>query len=279
MEGARALFIAPPGSARTFRRAAERCGLEPLDAAPTSAFSHRGGQDLPALLCIGPGVPDNRWESICRRTKLNRRHNPVPVLVCRQDGPPGPPLDHIRVEPDRYLRPTTDSGRAVRIIEGFLEDFRDRSADRTAFRLDAVVGSDLGLLGEVASLVDPVVGMTGLPGSERRHVRYATLEMALNAMEWGNRWERKRAVRFHFELDADRFVLCISDEGPGFDADAVMERESRPINPEVQMDKRREAGRRFGGYGVRVCREFVDELHYNKPGNEVTLIKYLETQP
>jgi serine/threonine-protein kinase RsbW len=188
-------------------------------------------------------------------------------------------LDHIRVEPDRYLRPTTDLAGVVRIIEGLLEDFGNRSAGRTAFRLDAVAGSDLGLLGEVASLVDPLVGMSGLPGSERRHVRYAALEMALNAMEWGNRWERERAVRFHFELHADRFVICISDEGPGFDADAVMERESRSMDPEAQMDKRREAGRRFGGYGLRVCREFVDELHYNNSGNEVTLVKYLKTRP
>jgi anti-sigma regulatory factor (Ser/Thr protein kinase) len=93
-------------------------------------------------------------------------------------------------------------------------------------------------------------------------VKYCVLELGLNAMEWGNRWDRGKTVGLVFTIRPVRFCVRISDEGRGFDVARVREAVRRQ-GPE----------RSFRGYGIRVCSEFADELRYNSRGNAVTLVK------
>jgi hypothetical protein len=73
---------------------------------------------------------------------------------------------------------------------------------------------------------------------------------------------RDRRILVHARVDRQmaRFVIC--DEGPGFDTSSV----DRPIEPEDLS--------RIGGRGLLLIRAFVDEMHHNNLGNEITLVKH-----
>jgi anti-sigma regulatory factor (Ser/Thr protein kinase) len=60
-------------------------------------------------------------------------------------------------------------------------------------------------------------------------------------------------------------VFVIRDEGPGF-------------NPEMIPDPTAPANlSKASGRGILLMRTFVDDMHYNATGNELTLVKRLPT--
>ena len=50
-------------------------------------------------------------------------------------------------------------------------------------------------------------------------------------------------------------------------------------DPAAHIAKREEAGIRAGGYGMLLAAGTVDELIYSEIGNEVLLIKYVDSAP
>lgn len=72
---------------------------------------------------------------------------------------------------------------------------------------------------------------------------------------------QERRVHIDAELSPERFMVCIRDEGPGFDTSTLPD----PTDP-TNLD-------RPSGRGVMLMRTFVDEVQYNDRGNQVTMIK------
>ncbi len=81
-----------------------------------------------------------------------------------------------------------------------------------------------------------------------------------------DRYNRRRIfVELSFSQPEARFT--IRDEGPGFDPTSVPD----PTDP-GNLEK--ECGR-----GLLLMRSFMDEVQFNAPGNQVTMIKHREPQP
>ena len=64
----------------------------------------------------------------------------------------------------------------------------------------------------------------------------------------------------------------VRDQGPGFDR-SHLPHAAMPDDPFTHLDVREKLGLRAGGFGLLICQGMVDEMRYNEPGNEVTLIK------
>jgi CheY-like chemotaxis protein len=72
---------------------------------------------------------------------------------------------------------------------------------------------------------------------------------------------RDRRVHLHVKESPDEVVYVVRDEGPGF-------------NPALLPDLRDPATwDKFGARGLVLIRTFMDEVRYNKTGNEITMIK------
>lgn len=118
-----------------------------------------------------------------------------------------------------------------------------------------------------------------LPDSERDDVAVAFREMLLNAMEYGAGFDPKQYVEISY-LRARHMVLCrVKDPGKGFSLDeihhaAVANPPDDPLRHQAYRDAK---GMRAGGFGVLLARSLVDEVIYNEKGNEVLLIKYLNS--
>ena len=48
-------------------------------------------------------------------------------------------------------------------------------------------------------------------------LRQAVMEMAQNAIEWGNRHQSDRLVNITYRVYDDRVEIVVRDQGPGFD--------------------------------------------------------------
>jgi anti-sigma regulatory factor (Ser/Thr protein kinase) len=118
-----------------------------------------------------------------------------------------------------------------------------------------------------------------LPDAERHQVATASREVLLNAIEHGGKLDPNKYVEIDY-VRARRMVTCrIADPGAGFALDDVPHAAiSNPMDDPIRHVALREAqGMRPGGFGVLLARQLVDQLIYSQDGNEVLLVKYLDS--
>ncbi|WP_153557956.1 ATP-binding response regulator [Roseimaritima sediminicola] len=73
---------------------------------------------------------------------------------------------------------------------------------------------------------------------------------------------RDRRVTLTVELTTDQIKMIVADEGRGFDPSIIPD----PTDPENLM--------RENGRGLMLIYSFMDEVHHNERGNEITMIKH-----
>jgi len=158
--------------------------------------------------------------------------------------------------------PCWDDG--IKIVSGTPELIRilSRCDLKTADRL-------VHFLNEIAELPDP----------ERNQVATAFREMLLNAIEHGGGLDPNQYVEIEY-VRARHMVTChITDPGQGFTLDEIPHAAiANPTDDPIRhIALREEQGMRPGGFGVLLAQQLVDELIYGQDGNEVLLIKYLDS--
>jgi anti-sigma regulatory factor (Ser/Thr protein kinase) len=103
-------------------------------------------------------------------------------------------------------------------------------------------------------------------------IRQAVMEMAHNAIEWGNQHQSDRLVKIIYRVHQNYLEIVVRDQGPGFDR-SNLPHAALADDPFTHLDVREKLGLRAGGFGLLICQGMVDEMSYNDQGNEVTLIK------
>lgn len=92
-------------------------------------------------------------------------------------------------------------------------------------------------------------------------IRLALEEAMVNAVKHGNGGEPSRRVFVSYDVNPDRIVVRVRDEGVGFNPDKVPD----PTSPDrVCLPC---------GRGIMLMRAYLDEVTYSEQGNEVQLVK------
>lgn len=92
-------------------------------------------------------------------------------------------------------------------------------------------------------------------------IRLSLEEAIVNAHRHGNRGDASKSIVISYQIDRRRAVIRIRDEGSGFDPNGVPD----PTCPErICLPS---------GRGIMLMRCYLDEVSYNKQGNEVQLVK------
>jgi serine/threonine-protein kinase RsbW len=103
-----------------------------------------------------------------------------------------------------------------------------------------------------------------IPGKED-DVRTALIEAMANAVVHGNHRDVKKSVRVRCRFEPQNCVsIIVADEGEGFDPNAVPD----PTKPENLQSEH--------GRGIFLMKAFMDEVHFEKHGTEVHLVKKCE---
>jgi anti-sigma regulatory factor (Ser/Thr protein kinase)/CheY-like chemotaxis protein len=118
-----------------------------------------------------------------------------------------------------------------------------------------------------------------LPLDTRQEMLQAFHEILLNAMEHGAAFNPEQVVEVTAVRTARTFVFYVRDPGSGFRPESISDvLIADPLEgPTLHIVKREEQGLRAGGYGLLLASGTVDELIYSEIGNEVLLIKYVDT--
>ncbi len=105
------------------------------------------------------------------------------------------------------------------------------------------------------------VARRGYGKAEVFAIRLALEEVLVNAIKHGNKHDPNKSIQVDHEIDENRVVLTITDEGEGF----------RPADvPDPTADENLE---KPCGRGLMLMQAFMDEVVYNNRGNQVRLIK------
>lgn len=115
-----------------------------------------------------------------------------------------------------------------------------------------------------------------LPETERYQLITAFREVLLNAMEHGAGFDPEKVVEVSAVRTRRTLVFYFKDPGPGFNvhAPSMVAQEGDPL---THLGHREASGKRAGGFGLMLTSKLVDEVHFNERGNEVILVKHLDS--
>jgi DNA-binding NarL/FixJ family response regulator len=118
-----------------------------------------------------------------------------------------------------------------------------------------------------------------LPEDTREEMMQAFREILLNAMEHGAAFNPEQVVEVTGVRTKRALVFYVHDPGAGFRLESLTNAAiANPADdPVAHIVQRQAEGVRPGGYGLLLAGGTVDELIYSEIGNEVLLIKYLDT--
>jgi anti-sigma regulatory factor (Ser/Thr protein kinase) len=118
-----------------------------------------------------------------------------------------------------------------------------------------------------------------LPDGTRHEMMQAFREILLNAMEHGAAFNPEQVVEVSAIRTGRSMVFYVRDPGAGFRRESLTHAAfANPADDPAAHILRREAeGMRPGGYGLLLAGGIVDELIYSEIGNEVLLIKYVDS--
>ncbi|HSJ26266.1 MAG TPA: ATP-binding protein [Longimicrobiales bacterium] len=93
----------------------------------------------------------------------------------------------------------------------------------------------------------------------RLNFRVGLTEALANAMLYGNCRDPRKRVRVEALLTPEEIKVQVTDEGRGFDPDAVLD----PTLPANRV--------RPGGRGIYLIRQLMDRVEFNELGNSITM--------
>ncbi|HEX8797837.1 MAG TPA: ATP-binding protein [Terriglobales bacterium] len=118
-----------------------------------------------------------------------------------------------------------------------------------------------------------------LPEDTRQEIMLAFRGILMNAMEHGAAFNPEQVVEVTGVRTGRAMVFYVRDPGSGFRRESLTNAAiANPADdPTAHIVQREAEGLRPGGYGLLLASGTVDELIYNEIGNEVLLIKYVDS--
>lgn len=231
----------------------------------------------PDVVLLDLMLPDINGFDVCRRLRSDRATMLTPVVMLTALGDSENRLRGFRVGANAYV--TKPYG---------MQELFDAIAAARAWRADLEMGnmqgeihvelnSEVTLLQDLNDFLMSLCQSTPLDHDQVMQLRQAVMEIAQNAIEWGNLHQSDRLVNITYRIFDERIEIVVRDQGSGFDLNNLPHA-AIPDDPFSHLDVRDKLGLRAGGFGLMICKGMVDELRYNDAGNEVTLIKRFNSQ-
>lgn len=134
--------------------------------------------------------------------------------------------------------------------------------------LDISFGSSLDYLELVQDVSESVGRLAGFDDDGQYWISLSVRESVTNAILHGNKQDLAKKVALSFHFEKHRLVICVADEGRGFDESILPD----PLDPSNLLKP--------SGRGIFYVRSFMDEVSYrNLPrgGWEVRMEKKLKS--
>lgn len=128
---------------------------------------------------------------------------------------------------------------------------------------DRSVPADPAAIGAVVDAISEILAKLEVPEQKRFEIALAVQEALANAVVHGCDNDTSKHIRCRLKSAPDgRIVIIVTDPGPGFNAE-------RLSNPKQGENLYADHGR-----GVYLIRQLMDEVRFERPGNEICMWKY-----
>jgi DNA-binding response OmpR family regulator len=235
-------------------------------------------RERPDGIVLDVMLPRMNGFDVCQELKFHRETNLIPVLMLTALGDRESRERGLWVGANAYVTKPYDPHDLLNKIRQMLEHRRELLEHKVHARVELCMESDSRVREQLNDLLSDLFLITPLSEEEVHRIRYAVLEMTENAIEWGNRRQKELTVRIAYEVTDTSVRFVITDEGPGFDP-KCLPHAACETDPVGHLSIREKLGLRDGGFGIMISRGMVDEVRYNKTGNQVTLIKRFAPAP
>jgi serine/threonine-protein kinase RsbW len=129
--------------------------------------------------------------------------------------------------------------------------------------LDRNMPADPEAIAAVVDAISETLERLEVPEQKRLEVTLAVQEALANAVVHGCGNDPSKQVRCRLKSDPQgRIVIIVTDPGPGFSPDLLSD-------PKHQENLHADHGR-----GVYLIRQLMDEVHFERGGNEIRMWKY-----
>ena len=251
--------------------------LRLYDYVPIVAETGESGLEMarrldPDVVLLDLMLPDINGFDVCRRLRSDRATMLTPVVMLTALGGSENRLRGFRVGANAYLtkpygmQELFDAIKAARAWRAEIE------LEKMQGEIHVELNSEVTLLQDLNDFLMSLCKSTPLDNDQVMQLRQAVMEIAQNAIEWGNRHQSDQLVNITYRIFDERIEIEVRDQGNGFDLNNLPHA-AIPDDPFSHLDVRDKLGLRAGGFGLMICKGMVDELRYNDAGNEVTLIK------
>jgi len=135
------------------------------------------------------------------------------------------------------------------------------------FSKDVVITSDTAEARRVQEEIESELRASQYSEHEIFSIRLALEEAMVNAIKHGNNFDRNKKVHISYNVNSERFEICIADEGHGFDPQDVPD-------PTAVENLERPCGR-----GLMLMRYYMNSVCYNANGSSVSMTKVRNGKP
>jgi DNA-binding response OmpR family regulator len=235
-------------------------------------------EHVPDVLLLDLMLPDINGFDVCRRLRTDRATMLIPVVMLTALNDVQHRVHGFRVGANAYVtKPygVDDLFEAITLARAWRNSMDQRALQG---EIHVELSSEINFLKDLNDFLMLVCQTTPLTNDQVIQLRQAVMEMAQNAIEWGNLHQSDRLVNITYRVYDDHLEIVVRDQGQGFDR-LSLPHAAVPGDPFTHLDVREKLGLRAGGFGLLICQGMVDEVRYNDVGNEVTLIKLFAPQP
>jgi len=232
----------------------------------------------PDLILLDVMLPDMDGFELCDRLKRSRETNLIPIIMVTALQDAHHRAAGVRVGANGYLTKPFQTEQLYEMMQKALDWSEEHRKRGTTGEINFDIRSELAYLAEANDMLADLFAHTPLTERQIKDLKQAIMEMGGNAIEWGHRKKPDLVLRITYRIDPKCVTLIIQDQGPGFNPRHLPHAASDE-DPIGHLEVRNELGLREGGFGIMLARGLVDEFRYNQLGNEVTLVKRLETRP
>ena len=135
---------------------------------------------------------------------------------------------------------------------------------RRANKIEVSIGSALEYLDLIQNVTDCITSFMGFDEDSAHWIGMSVRESVTNAIQHGNRMDQSKKVDVCFEVAPEELEISVTDQGSGFDADAL----PNPLEPENLLKP--------SGRGIFYIRSFMDTVEFrplSQGGTEIHMVK------